>query len=121
MARVSHFDMSGTEPDKLIPFYQQIFGWKFEKVPMPMDYWLITTGSDGEAGINGGMSRRERDSSMLNTISVKNIDEILKKVAAAGGKVEQPKGPIPGVGWFAQIRDPQDNVFGLMQDDPSAR
>ena len=121
MARVSHFDMTGDEPAKLIPFYRDIFGWKFEKWEGPMEYWMVTTGADKETGINGGLSKRQRDSSIVNTIAVTNIDETLKKVQAAGGKVEQPKGPIPGVGWYAQIRDPQDNTFGLIQNDPSVR
>ncbi len=122
MARVGHFDFSATDPAKLMSFYQDIFGWKFEKAGMPdMDYWLVTTGPDKEPGINGGMTKRFKDNSILNTIIVENIDATLKKITGARGKITQPKGPIPGVGWYAQFTDPQDNSFGVLQADPSAK
>lgn len=28
---------------------------------------------------------------------------------------------IPGVGWLACVKDPDDNILGLMQTDPGAR
>jgi predicted enzyme related to lactoylglutathione lyase len=113
--------MSGEDPARLIPFYEGIFGWKFTRWEGPMDYWLVTTGPDTEPGINGGLSRRQKDSTILNTIMVRDLEAALKKIESAGGRVEQPKGPIPGVGWYAQFRDPQGNTFGLMQNDPAAR
>lgn len=41
--------------------------------------------------------------------------------SAAGAAVAQPRGPIPGVGWYAVVRSPDGNLFGLMQDDPNAK
>ncbi|HEY3840604.1 MAG TPA: hypothetical protein VGL72_28725 [Bryobacteraceae bacterium] len=31
-----------------------------------------------------------------------------------------PKMPVPGVGWLAYCQDPDENMFGMMQNDPSA-
>ncbi len=31
MARITHFDISAESPEKLVSFYEDIFGWKFEK------------------------------------------------------------------------------------------
>ncbi len=31
-----------------------------------------------------------------------------------------PLTPIPGVGWLAYAMDPDGNLFGMMQPDPSA-
>ena len=121
MARVVHFDISGNDPQKLIPFYEQIFQWKFSKWEGPMEYWLIETGPEDQAGINGGLGVRQGDDRVVNTIGVRDIDSILDQVKAKGGNVITEKGPIPGVGWFAQFKDPEGNVFGLMQDDPSAK
>ena len=117
MPRVAHFDISAEDPDKLAPFYERIFQWKFEKWDGPMPYWMITTGPDGEPGINGGLSVRQEDANTVNTIDVKDVDAVLSQIKEAGGQILVEKGPIPGIGWYAQFSDPAGNVFGLMQDD----
>ena len=121
MARIVHFDLSGDNPEKLIPFYQRIFKWKFEKWEGPMEYWMVTTGPDSEPGINGGLSKRQRDNLVVNTMGVEDIDAVIKQIKESGGKIVTEKAAIPGVGWFAQFKDPEKNLFGLMQDDPEAR
>ena len=121
MARVTHFDISADNPEKLQPFYQDIFGWEFEKWTGPMDYWLITTGPEDKPGINGGLAKRQADNSVVNTIEVENIDSVIEKVLAQGGKVVVEKGPIPGVGWFAQLEDPERNCMGIMQPEEGAK
>jgi len=122
MARITHFDMSGDQPEKLIPFYEKIFKWKFDKWNSPgMEYWMITTGPDDKPGINGGLGKRETDSSIVNTIEVDNIDETLKQIEKNGGKVLMQKVPIPEVGWWATFQDPQQNVMSVMQPDPKAK
>jgi predicted enzyme related to lactoylglutathione lyase len=121
MARVVHFDISGNDPEKLVPFYEKIFEWKFSKWEGPMEYWLIETGPEDQAGINGGLGRRQSDDRVVNTIGVNDIDTTLEQIRSMGGSVITKKGPIPGVGWFAQFQDPEGNIFGLMQDDPSAK
>jgi predicted enzyme related to lactoylglutathione lyase len=121
MARVVHFDISGDNPEQLVPFYEKIFNWKFEKWEGPMEYWLVTTGPEDQPGINGGLSKRQSDASVVDTIGVDDIDATIVQIKENGGKIIQEKGAIPGVGWFAQFEDPEKNVFGLMQDDPSAK
>ena len=37
MPKVTHFDMSGENPEKLIPFYKSIFGWGFTRWEGPME------------------------------------------------------------------------------------
>jgi predicted enzyme related to lactoylglutathione lyase len=57
----------------------------------------------------------------VNTIDVPSVDEFAKKVEQNGGKIVVPKHTIPGVGWIAYFKDPESNMFGMMQDDPSAK
>ena len=121
MPRVTHFDISADQPEQLIPFYEDIFGWKFQKWEGPMQYWMVTTGPDDKPGINGGLSKRQADNYVVNTIEVDNIDALLEKIKAQSGKVVMEKAPIPGVGWFAQIEDPETNRLGLMQSDEGAK
>lgn len=122
MARVTHFDISAEKPEKLIPFYEKIFNWKFDKwAGDEMDYWMITTGPEDEQGINGGLAKREKDNYVVNTIEVKNIDKAIKQIKDLGGKILMDKSPIPGVGWYANFEDPEHNILGLLQPDADAK
>ena len=124
MPRIIHFDMQGEDPEKLIPFYEKAFGWKFNKCPPEscpgMDYWLIETGAKEEPGIGGGLSKKGTGPA-VNTIGVKDIDAAIKQVEENGGTITMPKSPIPTVGWIAYFKDPQGNVLGMMQDDKNAK
>ncbi len=46
MNRITHFEIYTDDPEAVRPFYQDVFGWKFNKFDGPMEYWLVTTGSD---------------------------------------------------------------------------
>ena len=121
MGRITHFDISADEPEKLKPFYETIFDWQFEKWDGPMDYWLITTGPDEKPGINGGLAKRQKDNYIMNTIEVENIDDTIIQIEELGGKIVSEKGPIPGVGYFATFNDPEGNLLGIMQPDEKAK
>jgi predicted enzyme related to lactoylglutathione lyase len=122
MPRPVHFDFPADDPERAIRFYSDVFAWKFEKWEGPMEYWLITTGPKEEPGVDGGMGRRaDPDMGVVNTIDVPSVDEYMRKITAAGGKVLQPKMAIPGVGWYTTCQDTEGNAFGIMQDDPTAK
>ncbi len=129
MPRVVHFEIHATNPEKAIPFYEQIFGWQFGKWNGPEEYWLILTGPDGQTGINGGLMRRRGPApaegqpvnSYVCTIEVPALDEFLGQVTSSGGTVAAPKMAIPGVGWLAYAKDPDGNIFGMMQPDTTAK
>jgi predicted enzyme related to lactoylglutathione lyase len=122
MARIVHFDMTAENVERAIHFYESVFGWKFTKWEGPMEYWLISTGPEDKSGIDGGLSKRDGpDAYMVNTIEVKSLDQTLETIVKAGGKIVQPKGPIPGVGYFAQCTDTEETLFGVMESDEGAR
>jgi uncharacterized protein len=127
MNRVIHFDIYADDPARASKFYEQAFGWKFEKWEGEgMKYWLIMTGSEGEPGIDGGMAMREGEmkkaaSLWSITIGVENIDEALEKVEKFGGEVTMKKMGLPKVGWFANFKDTEGNIISLMQTDMSAK
>lgn len=122
MPRVVHFEISAEKPERAVRFYEKVFGWKIVKWEGPMDYWLITTGKDDEPGIDGGLGKRtEPGPSTVNTIDVPSVDDFIRKIEKNGGTIVTPKHAIPGVGWIAYFKDPEGNMFGMMQDDPSAK
>lgn len=74
-------------------------------------------------GINGGLTERRGGlpengqpvNSFVSVIGVKDIDEILEKIEKAGGTVATEKMDIPGVGIVAYRKDPDGNIFGVIQ------
>lgn len=124
MPRVVHFDLPAEDPEKLKEFYENIFGWKFEKWNDPsgkMEYWMIYTGK-GEPGIDGGMGKkREQNEQVANTIGVPDVDSYINKIKENGGTILMPKMAIPGVGWIASFLDPQGNKHMIMEDDKNAK
>ena len=126
MPRVVHFEILATDPERAVQFYKDVFGWEISKWEGPEDYWLVTTGPEGEMGINGGIMRRtqevdgESPTAYVCTVGVESVDEYVVKVEANGGSVVVPKMAVPGVGWLAYCRDTEGNQFGMMQPDESA-
>jgi predicted enzyme related to lactoylglutathione lyase len=127
MARPMHFEIQASHPQALIDFYSGLFDWSFNKWEGG-DYWLIHTGPDDQPGINGGLLPRRgpppQDMAAVNafviTVDVDNLDAKLAKVAGTGGAPVVPKMAVPSIGWLAYVKDPDGNVFGMMQADTSA-
>lgn len=122
MARVVHFEIPAADTERAAAFYRKAFGWKIEKWPGPMEYWLVTTGPEGQPGINGGLMRRDAPyTGTTNTLDVDSVDHAVASVQGAGGKVVIPKMPIPAIGYIAYCQDTEGNLFGMMQRDPEAK
>ena len=122
MPRVIYFEVSADQPERAIRFYTKVFGWKIQKWEGTDDYWMISTGDDGQPGIDGGLvKRRNPADTIINTIDVSSIDEFLNRITNSGGQIAAPKFSIPGVGYFAYCRDPEGNTFSIMQYDETAQ
>ncbi len=122
MSRVIHFEIPASDAERAAAFYRKAFGWKIEKWPGPMDYWLVTTGVEGTPGINGGLLKKQSPTTATtNTVDVESVDKAVETVKSAGGKLVMPKTPIPGVGYFAYCEDTEGNLFGVMQNDKNAK
>ncbi len=122
MSRVVHFEIPVTDIDRSIAFYQEVFGWTFQKWDGPEVYYLISTGPKDQPGIDGGLlKKRDPRQPMANTIQVESVDDTIRLVEQHGGKCCMPKMAIPGVGWLAYFNDPEGNTHGVMQADPAAK
>jgi len=116
MARVVHFELAAANPERAIKFYQEVFGWEFQKWEGDFDYWLIMTGDPKQPGIDGGLVRRENPWDVSRTVvDVPSLDDAIAKITGNGGSVVQGKSEIAGVGYFAVCKDPEGNIFGLME------
>lgn len=124
MNRVIHFEIHASNLDNIHKFYEYVFGWDIKDMgPQMGNYRLVTTGAVGTPGIDGGMNPRRGPSpqggepvnAFVCTIEVDNIDETLEKIEKAGGTVATEKMDIPGVGIMAYRKDPDGNIFGVLQ------
>ena len=114
-----HFEIPVNDPAKLSKFYEQLFSWKFSKMPDSsgsMDYWLISHKDAGENDTMGGLYKRTMgEIGFVNYFGVVNIDQSLAKAASLGANVVKGKQEIPGIGYFAILQDPDNNTFALFQ------
>lgn len=121
MPRVIHFEIAAKEPERTAEFYANVFGWKVQKWDGPQDYWLVSTGSPDHPGIDGGIfAPSGLFTGYVNTIEVPAIDDYLILIAKTGGRVLTDKMKIPEMGYLAYCKDPDGNIFGLMQPDAAA-
>jgi predicted enzyme related to lactoylglutathione lyase len=124
MQRVIHFEIYTDDPEAVQPFYEEVFGWRFEKFEGgPFEYWVVRTGNDKDPGINGGLTspREGQHPGTINTIAVPSLDRSIKKIEESGGKICVPKMQIPNVGWLAYAEDPAGNIFGVIQPAPQVK
>ncbi len=123
MPRVVHFEISAERPERAVRFFEKVFGWKIVKWEGPVEYWLIMTDGEGEVGIDGGLSRRQKGegAATVNTVDVSSVEEFAERVKRNGGTVVVPKHAVPGVGWLVYFKDTEGNMFGMMEADESAK
>jgi len=119
---IIHFEIPAQDVDKLKSFYENLFGWKIVKTPGDfMEYWVIQTvptddkGMPMRPGVNGGMYKKQSESNIpVNYVRVEDIDKALHDVVELGGKVTMGKQEVPGIGYVAQIRDPEGNPIAMI-------
>lgn len=123
MDSVTHFEIPCSDRPKMQKFYEAAFGWRIAKLP-DMDYhWVTTTETDPDTwmpkspgAINGGMRKKEapQDGPVM-VLSVKSVDDSVKRVEELGGSVIFPKKKVGGHGFYAQVADIEGNALGLWQ------
>jgi hypothetical protein len=96
-------------------FYSQIFGWNVRKRGDG------ETAFDDTTGAVSGTWVREADlggeTQMVTYIMVDSIDDALRKITTAGGKVLTPYTAIgTSGGGFAIFKDPAGNRVGLYEE-----
>ncbi len=116
---VVHFDLTGPEAELTAKFYGELFGWHIQSVPVPQGtYHLIDTHAG--KGINGGIMQTSEGQQPFATVyaEVDDIRATLDKAEKLGAKTVVPVTAMEMV-TFALFTDPDGNVIGLVQSDPS--
>jgi hypothetical protein len=119
MDKVVHFELPFDDQKRASKFYSETFGWKLTEVP-GMAYVMAYTAKtdanhmvDEKGAINGGLFPREKTVSHPTVVlGVDSVEETVKKVLAAGGKLITPRQAIPN-GSYARVTDSEGNIIGL--------
>jgi len=122
MNKVTHFEIPFDDQARAQKFYSEVFGWEINKFP-DMDYWLAATCKCDKnmmptepGAINGGLLKRdETGKNPLIVVDVPNMEEHLKKIEAAGGKIVMPTVPVGDFGLYSRVSDTEGNVIGVWQ------
>ena len=123
----AYFDFTVRDLALAKRFFEGVFDWRFERFPMPYEYYRIEAGSVEEPGIDGGIGAIADTPTSGGkpltqvTIPVQDLDRCIALIEQNGGSVVEPKMPIPGIGWFAACAEPGGLLFGIMQVDTKAQ
>jgi predicted enzyme related to lactoylglutathione lyase len=114
MPNVIHFEIPADNPERAVKFYKKVFGWKIEKWQGSVPYWIISN-QEKEEGISAAIHGKDNFKTVVNIISVPQIDDFLERITQAGGKIIMPKGEVPTGGYIAYAEDTEGNAFGVFQ------
>jgi predicted enzyme related to lactoylglutathione lyase len=128
MNPVVHFEMPAENRQRMADFYSKTFGWKTQMLGKDMgNYVIATTTESDEKGpkkpgaINGGFFTKSDDMPAQYpsvVVAVDDINDAMKKVMKAGGKVLGDPMEIPGVGQYVSFFDTEGNRVSMLQPDP---
>ncbi len=119
---LASFGLHVDDVDRARAFYEAVFGWRFEPWGPP-EFYLIQTGDERSPGIQGLMHQRcePRSAGGLNgiepTFAVDDVDALVGRVEANGGKIVVEKTVIPTVGILVRFLDTEGNDIGAMKYD----
>jgi len=109
---IAHIEIPSTNLNTTTDFYEKVFDWKFK--PFGRGYLLYNTHNQLTIGLRKVESIKSGDSTTFH-IRTDNIDDVLEKAVAQGGKVFRERTVIPVIGYYALFKDPDGNIVGLFQ------
>lgn len=126
MSPVVHFEMPYVKGDRVSKFYASAFGWGMNDAGASMGHYIVaqTTEMDKKTSrpktpgaIGGGFYKKSKASNPFPSfvIGVENIEESMKEVKKAGGKIVGKPQDIPGIGLWVVFKDTEGNKVSMLQ------
>lgn len=117
---VVHFEIIGTDGEKLRSYYTQLFGWEID-ANNPMNYGVVSregnVNSDG-AGIGGGVAAGPEGypGHVMVYVEVPDVEAALAKAESLGGsRTMGPEKVMEGVE-IGHFRDPEGHLVGVVKE-----
>lgn len=99
-------------------FYTEVFGWEPQSMDDPSGGQYIVMNKDGQPVCGVMAPPGEMPSFWLVYFAVANSDATVARARELGAEIQRDTTPIPGVGRFALITDPQGAGFGVLEPEP---
>lgn len=125
MDPVVHFEMPYQNRERMMTFYESVFGWRTEALGEEMGNYVVVTTAEADVkpgapkgAIGGGFFPRKDDWPAQYpsiVIAVDDIQASMKKLANAGGEVLGEPMEIPGIGLYVSFFDTEGNRVSLLQ------
>jgi hypothetical protein len=126
MNPVVHFEMPAENLKRMSDFYSTVFGWQAQMLGEDMgNYVTVSTIDTDENGhptipgtINGGFFPKKDDWPAQYpsiVIAVDDINDSIRNVTNANGKVLGQPVEIPGIGSYVSFIDTEGNRVSLLQ------
>jgi predicted enzyme related to lactoylglutathione lyase len=119
-------ELHTTDPAGAKAFYQSVFGWGSQDMPMgDFTYTVVTPAGGGEETSQGGImglvpEMAAGGSRWLPYFEVADPDAVVARVTEHGGTVIAPAMDLEGVGRMAAFADPAGAMFSVIKSVPSA-
>jgi hypothetical protein len=111
---VVHFEIRGKDPQRLVEFYRELFGWTIEG-DSPTGILSIAPGIGGPEGGVGGHIRQGDTAGVSIFVQVVDLDDTLRKAEEMGGRAVVQPFDVAGGPTVAQMADPEGNLVGLVK------
>lgn len=108
------FEIRGRDSQRLRSFYREMFNWNISEGPLP-NVASIKPGIGGPIEGVGGVLLQADEPAVMIYIQVANLGAALEKAEQLGGTRVLEPFDVPAGPTIAQIRDPEGNLVGLMQ------
>jgi len=123
---VVHFEMPYKDAGRVSKFYKDAFGWGMNDAGAAMGGYVVAVTADTDDNrmvktpgtINGGfypLKDAPKSNAPSVVISVADLDEAIKNVEAAGGKLLGKPQDIPGIGMWVSFEDSEGNRVSILQ------
>ena len=114
---VNWFEIPVKDIGRARKFYEKVLGLElspYDMEPFTMAFFPMTQGAQGAAGsLIKGESYEPSHAGTVVYFSVDDIEEILRRINANGGKTLMPKKSIGQYGFIAHFEDTEGNRLAL--------
>jgi predicted enzyme related to lactoylglutathione lyase len=111
-----YIEIPTTNFKKSKKFFGKVFGWTFQDLP-ELSYVMFRAGNPPNGGFY--LVKKMPKKGQVNAyIEVENIDETLKAIKKAKGKVLVKRTQVGSMGWFANFATPDGCYLSLWESAP---
>jgi hypothetical protein len=113
---IAWFEIPVSDLDRATRFYEAVFGRPLNRERIDGYDMAMFAGADGpEGALVKGDAYVPGKAGPILYFRVSDVDSVLKRASAAGGRILYPKKDIGPNGWVAEFEDSEGNRIALLQ------